>query len=378
MEDQEMIRARLSRVLTRYTLASILKVGLATALLASLILMGVDLFANLDTYMNSNVSFTRALSLTLLYFPEAFLLALGPAFLFAVTYHLSMLHANNEIMGILNSGISIGRVIRPIIICAVLLSVFHFTFNEKVAIPSSNRKEVLTAEINNTSGTLSNNRNIALSDMQSDYMVYANNYSDRDQTLYNVSLLESTADGKLVRRTNAYRAVYDNGTGLWTFRDVYVYEPVKLESGASEISVQHYDTQVNTVLLLEPQLFRSGSNEISKMSLELARAYLSRMKTLNPDEYASLGTEYYKRIFSCLSPLIMMLIACSMNYRFKKNVLFLSLIISISLVVVYFVVQMMTTMMADQGVIAPQLGTLIPFAVMVLISGLLWAFLRRQ
>ncbi len=365
-------------VLTRYTISSILKIGFATALLASLILMGVDLFGNLDTYMNNNVSFMKALSLTLLYFPESFLLALGPAFLFAVTYHLSMLHANNEIMSILNSGTSIGRVIRPIIICAVLLSVFHFTFNEKVAIPSSNRKEALMEEISNTSGSSSINKNIALSDMQSGYMVYAKTYSDNDQTLFNVSLLESTPEGKLIRRTDAYRAVYDNETGLWTFRDVYVYEPVKLESGASDISVQHYDKQVNTVLLLEPQLFRSGNNEISKMSLKLARAYLSRMKTLNPEEYASLGSEYYKRIFSCLSPLIMMMIACSMNYRFKKNVLFLSLIISISLVVVYFVVQMMTNMMADQGVIAPQLGTLIPFAVMVLISGLMWAFLRRQ
>ncbi len=363
---------RLTKVLTRYTIESIIKVGIATALLAAFILMGVDLFGNLDTYMNHDVSFLEALKLTLLYFPEALLLALGPSFLFAVTYHLSMLHANNEIMSILNSGVSFSKVIRPVIVLAVLLTAFHFFFNEKVAIPSTNRKEMLTDQITETTG--SNNQNIALSDMQSGYMVYASTYSDSNQTLYDVSLVESTPDGRLIRRTDAYRARYDSETGLWTFHDVYVYEPLE----DSTLKVTHYPDQVNEVLLLEPQLFRSGSNEISKMSLDLARAYLRRMKTLNPEEYSSLGTEYYKRIFSCLSPLIMIVIACSLNYRFKKNVLFLSLIISICMVVVYFVVQMMTMMMANQGVIAPQLGTLIPFAVMLIVAMLMGLLLRRQ
>ncbi len=366
-----------TRVLTRYTLSSIIRIGLATTLLASLILMGVDLFANLDTYMNHGVNFTRALSITSLYFPEAFLLALGPAFLFAVTYHLSMLHANNEIMSIMNSGVSFSKVVRPIIVLAILLTAFHFGFNELVAIPSSNRKEVLTEQITNDNSS-SNNNNIAMSEMQNGYMVFASVYSDTEQTLYDVSLLESTEDGKLIRRTDAYKAVYDSEKGLWDFYDVYIYEPTSLENGASDINIKVLSVQENTVLKLEPQLFRSGTNEISKMSLDLSRAYLNRMKGLNQEEYAKLGTEYYKRIFSCLSPLIMMIIACSMNYRFKKNVLFLSLIISICLIVVYYVVQIMTMMMANQGVIAPQLGTLIPFGVMLLVSFLMSAFLRRQ
>ncbi|MBR2282472.1 MAG: LptF/LptG family permease, partial [Spirochaetales bacterium] len=278
---------------------------------------------------------------------------------------------------IMNSGVSFSKVVAPIVVLAVVLTAFHFGFNEMVAIPSTNRKNVLTEQITNSYSS-SNNSDIAMSEMQNGYMVYAASYSDRDQTLYDDSLLESTEDGKLIRRTDAYKAVYDNETNLWTFHDVYIYEPMQLDDGASDIKVRSLSKQVNTVLMLEPQLFRSGTNEISRMSLDLARAYLTRMKSLNREEYAKLGTEYYKRIFSCLSPLIMVIIACSMNYRFKKNVLFISLIVSISLIVVYYVVQMMTMMMANQGVIAPQLGTLIPFAVMLLVSFLMGAFLRRQ
>ena len=364
-----------ARVMDRYTVVSILRIGMITSLLASLMLMGVDLFSNLDRYMSYNVTFLRALSITLLYFPEAFLLAMGPSFLFAVTYHLSMLHANNEIMAVLNAGVSFQRILRPVIILAIVLSALYFGFNELVAIPSTNEKDLKMQLVTDSTGS-SNNQDIALSDMQSGYMVYALVYSDSNQTLFNVTLVESSPEGRLERRTDARRAVYDPEAERWTFFDAYVYTP----SGntGDGVDIMHFDAQRNEVLLLEPQLFRNVSNEISKMSLRLARAYLARMKTLNPEEYAKLGTEYYKRLFSCLSPLIMIMIACSINYRFKKNVLFFSLVCSICVAVVYFVVQMMTVMMADQGVIAPQLGTLIPFAVIILIATVMSLIIRRQ
>ena len=364
-----------ARVMDRYTVVSILRIGIITSLLASLMLMGVDLFSNLDRYMSYNITFLHALSITLLYFPEAFLLAMGPSFLFAVTYHLSMLHANNEIMAILNAGVSFQRILRPVIICAVVLSALYFGFNELVAIPSTNEKELKMQLVTDSTGS-SDNHDIALSDMQSGYMVYASIYSDTNQTLFDVSLVESSPEGKLERRTDAHRAVYDPETGRWTFYDAYVYTPAG--DTRDGVDIRHFSEEVNEVLLLEPQLFRNVSNEISKMSLRLARAYLARMKTLNPEEYAKLGTEYYKRLFSCLSPLIMIVIACSINYRFKKNVLFFSLVCSIAVAVVYFVVQMMTVMMADQGVIAPQLGTLIPFAVIILIATVMGLIMRRQ
>lgn len=360
------------KTLDRYTVSSILKTGIATALLASLMLLGVDLFSNLDLYMNHNVGFSKVFSVTILYFPEAFLLALGPSFLFAVTYQLSMLHAHNEVMSVLNSGVSLSRIVRPIIVLAVLLSGFYFLFNEYVAIPSSNEKALQKENITKDTDS-TNNQDIALSDMQSGYMVYAAIYSDADQTLFDVSLVESDAHGTLIRRTDAYRAIYNPETARWKFYDAYVYTPTP-----DGVSVEHVGNYENQILLLEPQLFRNVSNEISTMSLDLAKAYLNRMKVLNPEQYASLGTEYYKRIFSCLTPLIMIAIACSLNYRFKKNVLFFSLVCSICIAVVYFVVQMMTVMLSDQGVIAPQLGTLIPFIVIIALTTFMGALLRRQ
>ena len=360
------------RVLRRYTIMSVLKIALATALLASLILMGVDLFANLDSYMSHNVSFLKAMSITVLYFPSAFLLAIGPSFLFAVSFHLSSMHSSNEILVVLDSGVSITRLVLPIIVMGFLVSVFHFALNETVAIPLSNQKKVVTENITNSSSN-GNNQNVALSDMQSGYMVYAGLYSDSEQTLYDVTLIQNDNQAHLESRTDAYKAVYNPAKHSWTFQDAYVYHP-----DSSGVRVDYIDSLESPVLKLEPQLFRDVSNEISSMSLSLARTYLMRMKGLNPEGYASLATEYYERILGCLTPLVMIIIACSITYRFKKNVLFFSLVGSICIAVVYYVVRMITIMLADQGIIAPILGTLIPFAAVIVVSSGLRAFLIRQ
>ena len=360
------------RILRRYTILSILKVAVATALLASLILMGVDLFSHLDSYMSNGVGFSKAMSITVLYFPSAFLLAIGPSFLFSVSFHLSSMHSSNEILIVLDSGVSLFRLVLPVMILGIAVSACHFAMNELVAIPLSNRKTVLTENLTEISSN-GNNQNIALSDMQSGYMVYASIYSDSEQALYDVTLLQNDGSSHLKQRTDAYRAVYNQESGLWTFYDAYIYTP-----DGTDVVVEYKSSLVSDVLKLEPQLFRDVSNEISNMSLRLARMYLSRMKQLNPDEYASLATEYYERILGCLTPLVMIMIACSITYRFKKNVMFFSLVGSICIAVVYYVVRMVTIMMADQGVIAPVLGTLIPFAAVIMVSSLLRAFLIRQ
>ncbi len=358
-------------VLRRYTIISILKTAVVTALLASLILMGVDLFSHLDSYMSHGVSFGRAMAITALYFPESFLLAIGPSFLFAVSSQLSVMQSSNEILIVLDSGVSMRRLVLPIIILGILSVGLYFAINELVAIPLSSRKAVETEMVTNDSNS-ADNTNVALSDMQSGYMVFAGSYSDSKQTLYDISLVQNDEKGHLLSRTDSYRAVYNQETGLWTFEDSYVYTPQ-----GEEVKVEYVPSFVSDVMVLEPQLFRDVSNEISSMSLRLARAYLSRMKALNQEEYASLATEYYERVLSCLTPLVMIIIACSINYRFKKNVLFFSLVGSICIAVVYYVVHMMTNMLADQGVIHPVLGVVIPFVAILVISSLLRAFFAR-
>lgn len=354
------------KVITKNVVFSILKVGIVTALLATLMLMGVDLFKNLDKYTDYRLTADVVLSQTLLYAPEAFLLGLGPAFLFSVSYYLSMLHASNEIICILNSGMRYRKIIVPCIMTAIGVSCFYFGFNELVAINCSNKKESVMQIITMSDNGQKDNSEVALSDMQNGYMVYAGKYINATKSLFDITLIEKDLETNEVVRTDAYKAQWNKDKENWTLYDSYVYRPAP--DGLSS-DITYYDEITDSILVLEPELFRNLSAEVSKMDLKLAGDYVQKMKHLNPDQYASLATEFYERLLGFLTPLVMIIIACSMNYRFKKNVLFFSIISSLCVAVVYYVVKMMTTMLADQGVIRPYFGVLMPFIIILILAG---------
>lgn len=361
------------KILGRYIVFSILSVGLAVTLFASVMMMGVDLFRNLDTYVTYNVSSHDVVRLTLLYFPESVLFTIGPSFLFSVTYFLSMLHANNEIIAVLNSTINYRKVLIPIIACGLAVSLFWFVFNEKAGLPCTSQKEKLKEAVTTGESGPEDNYRIALSDMTRNYMVYASRYVNSTQTLYNITFIQSFSDN-VIERIDARRAVWDNERQMWQFFDAMVYES---SADGSILNTRSEESYYEQNLGLEPEMFRNLSNDISKMPLGIARKYVSRMRYLNPEQYAEMASSYYERVFGGLTVLVLVIIACAMNYRFKKNILFFSLVFSVVVAVVYYVVRMMTMMMSRQGIIAPYLGTLTPFIVILILSGLA-AYLTRN
>ena len=356
-------------ILRKHTVKSVITFGTLLSFLLTLILCSVDLFTNLETYTTNNVSTIEALKLTLMFAPQALMMSIGFAFMLSVLYYLAMFHTSNEIICVLNSGVSYLSVLRPIIITSLFVSAFCFVFNEQVAIRITAQRD---AKMRNISSINENydSQNIALADVQNKYMVYAKSYIDAHQTLLNVTHIY-TPNERLIR-TNAQNAKWVDDH--WVFYDVYVYEPLP---DGTDTKITYYDVLNMSGITIEPQMFRNISNEISTMELRTAINYVKKMKGLNPEQYASMATELYQRLFTCLTPFVLMLISCSMNFRFKKNAFFIVLVVAIGLAVVYFVVRMVTLLMAEQGVIPPYMGSLFPFIVIVTLSTVFTISTRR-
>jgi len=186
-------------------------------------------------------------------------------------------------------------------------------------------------------------------------MVYAESYINSNKTLHKVSYIS----GKdRIRRINADYAKWNSEKNLWVFHNADIYDN----------GVSHEDILELPELELTPDMFRNLSDDVSSMPLSNASAYIRQMRMIDISKYYEMASSYWDRILNCLTPLVMIIIACSMNYRYKKNVLFISIIISVATAVVYYVVRMMTVMMASQGIIAPAMGTLVPFMVIILMG----------
>ncbi len=355
----------------RYIIASILKASLATLLLMLFVLMLFDIFSNLDRYLNNDVSYADISQLALLFAPQAIVLGLGPSLLFSTTYFLSTLHANNELIILYNAGFSFKRIIFPCAILGIVLSVFLFFFNEQIAIPASREKELLTNEVFNIR-TNFDNRNVTLQSSQGNYILHASRYYEKNDRITGVVVVKLDQSGRISARINAVSGSY-NGT-YWVLQDATLY---LLDVDGKSLESYKEKEYHNEQLLMEPGMFRNLSADVKTMELGIALQYVSRLKTIDSKQYAIFASDLYNRIFNSLTPLILIIISCSTVFNWKKNVLVFSIIASLSIAIVFYVMQMLSMILAKQGVMQPIWGPLLPMVVLLVFSIISSTIIRK-
>ena len=107
--------------IVEYLFRKVIPLFLGALVFFALILILVDLMMNLWNFISTGVSGLKVLRIMLLYLPKCFWYAAPIAMLFSVSYTLSDLYANNELIAIFASGISLTRFTFPLLIFAFLL-----------------------------------------------------------------------------------------------------------------------------------------------------------------------------------------------------------------------------------------------------------------
>ena len=104
------------------------------------------------------------------------------------------------------------------------------------------------------------------------------------------------------------------------------------------------------------------------MDIKQSLEYLNDLKKIQPDIYYEKLTEFYSRIFESVIILVMMIVSLSINLKGKKNAMMFSLISSLAIAVVYYALNMATTLLAKQGMASPLLAHIIPVTVVLIFS----------
>ncbi len=348
--------------LWKYISGQVLRLFLVSLLCFVLILELVDLFANITTYISYDVPIGAILRLALLYIPKAVSYAVSPALLFSVTYFLASMYGANELISVLNSGISFLRLIVPIIFIGAVVSLISLVFTESVVIDSFKEKEEYSAELLGFSNRANNNQvvipsRITSEELGGEYRIiyYAKYYNDEDTRLTNPVIFILDGDNRLRQRIEASTARFNSDSRLWDFSDVIIYDFLNGTTRAA------YESLMRADLDLRPEYFRNTDDEIANLRFDEARLLLSRIESVNYNQYRSLYIDLLERLSFSFTPLVVIMISCAFAWRFKKNILLFSILISLGLTVLYYVVSMVSILLAKQGFISPLAGVLIPF-----------------
>ncbi|MBQ0071307.1 MAG: LptF/LptG family permease, partial [Spirochaetales bacterium] len=314
------------KILDKYIVSSILKTAFVAILAFAFILAGVELFSKIDTLITGKIPFMQVFKYLLLSLPEYLMMGSSLALLFATTYFLSMLSANNERIAILNAGLSKLRLARPIILLSVFLTVLGIGYQEFILNDLISLHDELSSEIFGSTST-QDTRNIVLKD-ENGYLVYTRRFNANSNTIYDPVIIKKDGE-RLLYRLEAKNGFYDGSS--WILTNVLVYENTE-----EKMTSRHEDSYTLRDMDLDPSYFKSSNIKVETMDFVTAQRYLKRLKSVEAENWQTKATDYYRSLFAPLAIFVLMTVSATLDYNFKKNVLLFSIIQSLSIAVVYY------------------------------------------
>lgn len=349
------------KILNKYISLTLFKILISTIALTTLLLVCVDLFSNFDSYIQNNISWLNIFVLSVSLIPQSIILVLAPATLFSITFFLSQLYANNEIIAFLSSGISLKKIYSQILLIMLLITFFSSIFNENFVLQSKINREQLKNKLFNINYNF-DNTNIGLIDSFNNTIIYANTYIEKEKTLYKVVVLKKDSSNNIIQRIDAKTAVWNNLNNDWILNDTIVNN-----INDDNIEVKSFEKYEDNSINLEPNLFRNLSSDIQTMLLSSAIKYLNIQKKVNLKLWYENISDFLDRLLKPFSAFLMTIIALSIDYKNKKNVFLFSIFNSVIIAVIYYVVNMVSLIMSKQAIINPYLGALLPYLVVLFV-----------
>ena len=352
-----------------YILKKIIPFWFVSLLFIALILNLVDLFMNISKYLEMNAPAKEVLRVMYYYISKTIWYAGPIAFLFTVTYVLSDLYAKNEMEAIFASGVSLFQFVLPVFIFAIILSYGMFFLEDKFVVSDMEKKTTLQKTLLNEVESANNDNIVVLSD--SAKIIYkARRYRDAAKRLENVFFVFRDDGKNLEAIIHADEALWNEEKLVWELQDAVQFE------NRDGVLVKTPVTDNFTSLLTESyEIFRKTTVDVSSVNAADAKIYINHLKKAGLPYNEPLSV-YYKKFAFPFILFIAAFLAVGLTGKTRKNVLLISLSLSITAVVFFYVFQMVTMVLAKTGIITPFMGAWLPDIVFIFIAGFLLKFSR--
>ncbi|HBG65992.1 MAG TPA: YjgP/YjgQ family permease [Treponema sp.] len=351
--------------LVLYLLGKFAKVFAGALILTVLALSLTDLLLNIWGYISKDVAFRVVLRIMGYYLPKAVWYAVPCAVLFATVYVLSDLYARNELLAVFASGVSLLRFTMPLLITGVLLSAALFFFEDKLVVGSYAKKMQLQNSVLQRERS-QDNTNLVVMGEGGRILYHAEVYESAAKRLLNVQVLYRSPG-------YAFEALVAADSATWRFDHWELDNPVAYQKTADGYTMQDADYDLLFRLVESPEMFRSGEISVEEVSVEEARRYIARREKAGLP-VSGAKADYYKKFAFPFVVLVVVILAIGLCGKTRKNVLLVSLALSIAAVVLFYVMQMMTMLMAQFGAIPPVFGEWFPVFFFICVSSVLLRF----
>lgn len=332
------------RLLDRYLLRQV-ALPFAYCLLGFLAIWFVfDLADNLQDFLQARAPLELLLRYYSSQIPAIVVMSLPVAFLLAILYALTRMSRRNELTAMINAGVSIPRMLIPLILAGLLLSAVNMAFNYAAAPHAAAHRKAILREIRSgkpTETTLSSHLFRNREDRRTwfiGYMLPAQN------TLDTVFILQEDENQRLIHKWEALRAIYQPDTKDWYFFRLF-QTTLDPQTGA-EIHSEFTEHKTISGLSETPWRISSSVMDPDFLSVPEIETYLFHNADLPERRLAPYRTHWHYRWALPLACLVVVPLAAPLAISTSRRGLIGSIATAIAL---FFLMVFLSSLMVALG-----------------------------
>jgi lipopolysaccharide export system permease protein len=325
------------------------------ALSASLIFM-IGLFLittyldNLKYFTHQKVPAVMVMKYIIHSIPEIIIYMLPIASLFSTSYIFGSMNSTNEIIAVYNGKVGFARLISPLIIAGIIISVFSFFFFEFISAESSHKAFEIHKNIKKLTGKslgymYSNSKTFFKTDENTIY--YFDFYDFENRAMAGPSVFQFDKNRNLIFLLNAKIGIFNAKENTWNFSNVNI-DRFDDKTGYTKEMLPSFSMKLTE----SPDNFSKTPVTLMQMRLKEARNFIEAKRNSGGD-YKKYLVEFQQRFSFPVAVVIMILIGSVAGIYFRKAVFVLSLFLSIIISFGYYGIIAMGLALGKSGKLDP-------------------------
>ena len=286
----------------------------------------------------------------------------------AVIFFTSKLAENSEIIAMMSTGISFGRLLRPYMLSSALLAVISFYLGSEV-IPRGSVKR-LEFEMQYKSRKKPQMAEHVQLQVDTGVIAYIDHFDGQVKSGYRFSL-DKFQNKNLVSHLTAQRIQYDTLADEryhWKLYDVKIRT---LQGLREEITRKNF---VDSVIIMEPTDFLATKNQQETLTNDELLDYIERQRLRGSGNVKVFEVEYHKRFAAPFAAFILSAIGLSLSFRKRKGGMGTALGLGIALSATYIMFQTVSATFAINSSWPPILAAWFPNIIFTFIA--IWLYRR--
>jgi len=340
------------KILDFYIIRKFLATFFTAISLIIVIVIVVDVSENIQDFLDGKAPVMEIITGYYLNFIPYFVNLLSPLFTFiAVIFFTSKLSGNSEIVGMLNAGMSLYRLLVPYLISAIIIGILSF-YLSNFLIPTTSRNLMAFKEkyVSRQVRPKQSDNHIKLAHNTYAYVHYWDNINLKGHDFW----YEKFDKNGVVYKISAQTIAWDSVESKWRLSN-YVKRYIsgineKVETGLA----------MDTVINMKPTDFVWVKNGVDIMNYKEIRAFIAEEKAKGSDNVKVYEVEKHRRIAFPFSTTILTVVGVCVSSRKSRQGMGLHLLVGLAISFSFIMLMQVSQVFAVSGGVPIQLAIWVP------------------